>query len=151
MRFLIDLLAGALVALSLLVPRAHAQAPSVPFTPNINGQAPRPVVWTPVLLNSLGATVVSVVSSQAARLTNIYCYNPTGAVAYLQIFDVATAAGVTLNSTVPTLSLGIPTAQASGLGPAVTGIYFKNGIQVASTTTPTGNSAAVQHCNAAYN
>jgi hypothetical protein len=151
MRLIIDIVAGLLVAASLLLGHAHAQAPVVPYGQGASDNAPSPVVWTPVLLNGLGATVTAVKSNGPAKLAFIYCYNPTAAVAYLQIFDVATAAGVTLGVTTPKLSLGIPTAQASGLGPALIGINFLNGIQVASTTTVTGSSAASQNCNVAYN
>lgn len=140
----------ALALATLLLGPASAQQPVVPYSQNSAGQHPAPVQWVPVLLAGLTATVVSVVSSQPAHLAYIYCYNPSGAAAYLQIFDVATAAGVTIGVTSPKLSLGIPTLQASGFGPGVVGVQFKNGIQVASTTTATGSSTATMNCNAAY-
>lgn len=121
----------------------------------IFGPGPQPTIvqFFPVLLNALSTSVTAVKTSSAGRLGAIYCYNANASVAYLQIFDVATAAGVTLGSTVPKLSLGVPTAQSSGLGPAVLGITFQNGIQVAVTTTATGNSATASgmDCNAAVN
>ena len=150
MRFVIDILAGALVALSLLLGHARAQTPVVPYGQGAGDQTPSPVVWTPKLISSLGATATLVVG-QPAKLAFIYCYNPQAAVSYLQIFDAATAASVSVGSTAPKLSLGIPTAQASGLGPALIGINFINGIVVASTTTATGASGATQACNVAYN
>ena len=152
MRMLVDLLIGALVAASLLAVQATpapAQQPVVPYAQSAAGN-PLPVQWHPVLLASLGSTVTQV-KPRAGKLAFIYCYNPTAAVAYLQLFDAATAASVTLGTTAPVVSLGIPTLQAAGLGPAVIGLEFINGIQVASTTTPTGNTAASQNCNVAYN
>ncbi len=106
--------------------------------------------WTPMLLNAIAGTVVKVKGS-AGLLGTVYCYNPGGAVAYLQIFDVATAAGVTLGTTAPKLSLGIPSTLASGLGPAFVGIEFLAGIQVASTTTVNGNTGSSMDCNVTYN
>lgn len=151
MRIIIDLIAGLMVALSLLVPKAHAQQPVIPYVEGTSKSTASPVKWTPVLLAGQTSTVTSVVSGQPAKLGYVYCYNGTGAVAYLQIFDAATAGAVMVGTTAPKLSLGIPTAQASGLGPALIGVTFALGIQVASTTTATGSSTATMDCNAGYN
>ena len=106
--------------------------------------------WSPKLLNGLTSTV-TLVTGSGGVLGTVYCYNANGSVAYLQIFDVATAAGVTVGTTVPKLSLGIPSALASGTGPTSVGIEFVNGIQVASTTSATGSSSATMDCNVTFN
>lgn len=136
--------------LALCVTLARAQQPVIPYThlPATGGSAS--VDSQPKLLVSLGATPTLVVA-RPARLGIVYCYNNTGAPAYIQLFDAASTASVTVGSTTPVLSLGIPTVLASGIGPAVIGIAFKNGIVVASTTTATGNTGATMDCNATYN
>jgi hypothetical protein len=60
---------------------------------------------------------------------------------FLQIFDVATAAGVTLGTTPPKISVGFAASSANGWGPATIGYSFANGVQVAITTTSTGSTA----------
>lgn len=140
-----------LCALVWFVTPLDAQTPIVPYGQSTVGQLPTAVQWTPVLLNSLGGTVTSVKSNGPARLAYVYCYNSQSSVSYIQIFDAATSGAVTLGSTTPKLSLGIPATSASGLGPAEIGIQFQNGIQVASTSSATGASAASQDCNVAYN
>ena len=117
-----------------------------------NGQLNCVEGWLPKLLNGLTNSATSVKSSNQAVLGTIYCYNPSNAVAYIQLFDVATAAGVTLGTTVPKLSLGVPTAQASGTGPTAVGILFYNGLQVAATTTATGSTApsTAMDCSVTY-
>lgn len=140
---------GLSLACGLAVP-AYGQAGVQIF-----GAGPQPTVvqFFPLLLNALSTSVTAVKSSSAGRLGAIYCYNSNASVAYIQIFDAATPAAVTLGTTVPKLSLGVPTVQSSGLGPAVLGITFVNGIQVAVTTTATGNSATASgmDCNVAVN
>jgi len=108
--------------------------------------------WLPKLLNGLTTTVTAVKTSQQALLGTVYCYNPNSSVAYIQLFDVATAAGVTLATTVPKLSLGIPATTASGTGPTAVGITFYNGLQAAVTTTATGNTAPsiAMDCDVTY-
>lgn len=109
--------------------------------------------WLPKLLNALSTTVTSIKSSNRGSLGEVYCYNPNASVAYIQLFDVATAAAVTLGTTVPIQSFGIPSALASGVGPTAVGISFQNGLQAAVTTTATGNSALSTgvDCNVTYN
>ena len=86
----------------------------------------------------LSTTVVAVKTS-AGTLGGWYIYNPNTAVAYVQIFDVAQGS-VTLNSTRPNLSLGIPPSGAANITiPA--GITFGTAISIAATTTPSGSSA----------
>ena len=94
---------------------------------------------TPVLKNGLSTTVFSVVASQAAVLDDYFIYNPNSSVAYVQIFDVATSGGVTLGTTTPKWSVGIPAQSAANV--ARLGLAFANGIQVAATTSATGSGA----------
>lgn len=94
---------------------------------------------TPVLKNGLTNAASAVVSSTAATLSSYYVYNPNSSVAYIQLFDVATAGAVTLGTTVPKWSIGIPATSGANLSNV--NLSFANGIQVAATTTATGLTA----------
>lgn len=108
-----------------------------------------PTNETPVLKNGLTNTASSVISSQAATLKSYYCYNPNATVAYVQIFDVATAGAVTVGTTTPKWSIGIPATSAANLR---INLSFASGIQVAATTTATGSTApgTALDCNFSY-
>lgn len=85
-------------------------------------------------------TTVRTVKGTAGKLGGYYVYNPNTSVAYVQVFDVATATSVTLGVTVPDLVLGIPASAGANLL-SDTGIDFANGIKLAVTTTETGSTA----------
>jgi hypothetical protein len=68
-----------------------------------------------------------------------FIYNPNDSVAYLQFFDSAT---VILGTTVPALSLGIPGGGGANMMSDI-GIVFNNALQLAVTTTSSGNTAPV--------
>lgn len=106
--------------------------------------------WNQKLLNGLAGTVTAVKSSAAGQVSVLYCYNGSGALAYLQVFDAATAGSVTLGSTAPSSSWAVPNTQAAGFAVSLVGVQFTNGIQVASTTTATGATGASMDCNAIY-
>jgi hypothetical protein len=110
--------------------------------------------WSPKLANGLSTAVTSVKTS-AGELGSYHCLNQSGAVAYVQVFDAASAGAITLGSTVPTLSFGLPAASSLPGGGNLewsNGIHFANGIQVAATTTATGSSApsTAVDCNFAF-
>jgi len=109
-----------------------------------------PTSNTPVLKNGLTNTASAVVSSTAAVLNDYYVYNPNASVAYVQIYDVATAGGVTVGTTTPKWSIGIPAT--SGANITNLNLTFANGIQVAATTTATGSTApgTALDCNFGY-
>jgi hypothetical protein len=104
--------------------------------------------WTPYLDNGQSTTVTTVKGS-AGELGAYHCLNPNASAAYVQIFD--TAGAVTLGSTVPVLSLGLPASDGGNLEWTM-GIHFANGIKVAATTTATGSTAPGTNvdCNFAY-
>ncbi len=88
----------------------------------------------------LTATVVSVKSSAAGELGGYIVYNPNSSVAYIQVFDVATAAGVTPGTTRPDMVIPVPQTSGANLEFA-NGVSFANGIQIAATTTDSGSTA----------
>ncbi len=85
-------------------------------------------------------TTVRTVKEVAGVLTGWYVYNPNAVVAFLQFFDVAAGTSVTLATTVPDLSFGVPTVAAANLLDGA-GIPFANGIKFACTTTEDGLTA----------
>ena len=104
--------------------------------------------WTPFLDNAQSTTVTTVKGS-AGELGAYHCLNPNSAAAYVQIFD--TAGTVTLGSTTPVLSLGLPASDGGNLEWTM-GVHFANGIKVAATTTATGSTApgTAVDCNFAF-
>lgn len=96
---------------------------------------------------SIGGTVTAVKTS-AGQVYGYHFLNTTAAVAYVQIFNLATGS-VTLGTTSPTLSIGIP---ASG-GATVNfdkGIAFGTAISFACTTTRSGSTGATVDVNFFY-
>jgi hypothetical protein len=104
--------------------------------------------WTPFLDAAQGAAVTTV-KSGAGELGAYHCLNPNASAVYVQIFD--TSGAVTLGSTVPVLSLGLPASDGGNLEWTM-GIHFANAIKVAATTTATGSTApgTAVDCNFAY-
>jgi hypothetical protein len=86
---------------------------------------------------SIAATVTSVKAS-AGQLYGWYIYNPNASVAYVQIFDLATGS-VTLGTTTPKMSLGIPAGSAANIELS-NGIAFATAISIAITTTRAGST-----------
>jgi len=69
-----------------------------------------------------------------------YFFNNNSTVAYCQIFDVSSTGSVTLGTTAPTMSFGIPAFGGANAFPTQ-GIKFSNGIVIAMTTTRAGSTA----------
>jgi hypothetical protein len=109
--------------------------------------------WTPSRLSALSTTVTAIKSSAAGSLGMLVCGNPNASIIFIQVFDVATAGGVTLGTTAPTLSFQVDASSSIGFALPVNGMAFANGIQVAATTTATGNTApgTAANCNAGFN
>lgn len=85
-------------------------------------------------------TTVQTVKGTVGTLAGYMIYNPNSSVAYVQLFDVATATSVTLGTTVPDVILPIPATSGANIL-SDTGIAFANGIKLACTTTATGLTA----------
>lgn len=95
----------------------------------------------------LSTTVTAIKSSAQGKLGGWVLFNPNSTNAFLQIFNVATAGAVTLGTTVPVLSVGLPPfGGANIIDP--TGTDFSAGIQVAATTTEAGSSALTTNITA---
>lgn len=107
--------------------------------------------WTPKLLNGLSNTAVAIKAS-AGQLAKLYCYNPNSSVAYIQVYNVA-AASVTVGTTTPLQSYGIPATQAAGFSLAFGGDTYTTAISAAATTAATNGTApsTAVDCNVTYN
>jgi hypothetical protein len=81
-------------------------------------------------------TTVRKPKATSGILAGWYIYNPNSVVAYVQFFD--TADTVTLGTTVPKNSFGIPATSAANSPCAAT---YAKGIQLACATTATGSTA----------
>lgn len=81
---------------------------------------------------------VQTVKSTAGSLVGWYLFNPAATTCYIQIFD--TAGSVTLGTTAPALSFGLPAGGAANVGSNMSGVAFANAIKIASTTTRAGST-----------
>ena len=97
--------------------------------------------------NSLAGTAV-LVQAGALILTAVHAINTTAADAYLQLFDAAAIADVTVGTTIPDWvvmsDFGVGLVSVSDGLPSF-GLSFRNGLVVASTTTPINSTGATQH------
>lgn len=96
-----------------------------------------------------GTKVAIVAGAGHVKLCTLQALNTTGAVAYLQLFELPSGS-VTVGTTAPTLSFGIP---ASGQ----LSVTFEHGLQLtgtgltaAGTTTRTGSTGAAIDINLVY-
>lgn len=106
----------------------------VASTPTIDGA----VAMTTAFTSTLGSTIFAIKASQG----NLYGYdifNPAAAACFLQIFDVASGS-VTLGTTVPKISSGIPIAGAKIIATDKALLNSTTGLSAAFTTTATGNT-----------
>jgi hypothetical protein len=84
-------------------------------------------------------TTKQAVKASAGTFGGYYIYNPNATVAYLQVFDVASAS-VTLGTTVPDMIFAIPAASAANIE-ITCGVNMATAITLACTTTATGLTA----------
>lgn len=78
-------------------------------------------------------------------LVDFHGINTTGSAAYIQLFNAALAADVTVGTTVPTRVLTVAASGSASDALPNDGIRFPLGIVAASTTTATGSTGATQH------
>lgn len=101
-----------------------------------------PASLTPVRFTDL-TNVARVIKATRGRVTWYHIYNPNSVVIYVHFYDLA-AASVVVGTTVPVVSLAIPSITGAPVtldGSVLYGIPFATAISVAATTTPTGGTA----------
>lgn len=91
-----------------------------------------------VATGSITATATAVKAS-AGQVYGWYFYNPNASVAYVQFFNTA-AASVTLGTTAPVYSLGIPATSGANVM-LETGIAHSTAIAIGVTTTRAGSTS----------
>ena len=96
-------------------------------------------VYADTLDDSPGLTLKA---SSAGLFYGCVMQNTAAAITYIQFHDKATLGAVTLGSTVPTFVFGIAASGSLAIF-FETPIKFVNGLQVFSTTTQGGSSAAI--------
>lgn len=95
-----------------------------------------------VYSNTTGATNAPVVAKVGACLLCGYNFSNTNAgTVYVQFFDAATTAGITLGTTAPKFSIAVPAGGGVTDGLYTFGPGFTNGVVVACTTTAAGSTA----------
>jgi len=100
-------------------------------------------------LTTTQLATLTTVKSSGGTLYAVDVYNPSTGIGYLQVFD---AVGVTVGTTLPSLSLPVLAASAREFVFGDSGVNFVNSIQIAATTLPTGSVApnAAMVVNAIY-
>ena len=90
--------------------------------------------------STLTNTVVNIgTANTAGVVAGWYIYNSNNVVTYVQFFNTQ-ASGVTLGTTAPVYSIGIPALSAANLM-SPTGINHSTAISIAATTTRAGSTA----------
>jgi len=91
--------------------------------------------------NALLTNSTVLVTAGMHNLYSVDFYNSNAFIAYVQIFDAASAAAVTLGTTAPKLSYPVPAGGWWDKNLADIGASFVNGIVAAATATSTGSLA----------
>lgn len=98
----------------------------------------------------VAGTVLELAASGPQRLRSVVVLNTTGAVAYLQVFNKV-AASVTIGTTTPTLSIGLPASSAMALSLPEEGWNVGGtGLSLAGTTARTGATGAAIDVNIGF-
>jgi hypothetical protein len=95
-----------------------------------------------IIKDSVGATAI-LVKSGKIDVDLVHAINTVAAASYLQLFDAAAAADVTVGTTLPHVVLKSAASDPADL--LLDGCVFQLGVVVASTTTALGNTGATQH------
>jgi hypothetical protein len=102
----------------------------------------------PLRLSALTNAVRTIKGTGGGLLNAYYLYNSDTNVIFIQFFDAAKTTDVTLGTTVPKWSIGIPGGQAANVSRLK--LQFSDGIQVACTATETGAGAPGAPANANF-
>ena len=97
---------------------------------------------------AFGSTIASnlqtavLVKAAPGQLLGLDITNTSTAVAFIGMFDVATAGSVTLGTTIPKVSFGIAGSASRTVTVGDVWVQFNTGMVMAATTTPTGSTTA---------
>lgn len=99
------------------------------------------VPYTNATLTSTAVLVSARTSPSTPFLLLYNLSNPNSVTIYVQFFDSKTSAAVTVGTTAPLFWIAIPANSGVTDNALPFNIPFANGIVIAATTTPTGNTA----------
>lgn len=85
-------------------------------------------------------TTLTVIAAKPSNLSGYNFANPNTSIVYIQLFDAASASGITLGTTAPAVSIAVPAVGVTDSFPT-SGVAFQLGIVAAATTTATGSTA----------
>jgi len=89
---------------------------------------------------TIGATATNIgTSNTAGQVGGWYIFNSNASTVYVQFFNTQ-ASGVSLGSTAPVYSFGIPAGAAANVQPGMVGIAHSTAISIAITTTRSGST-----------
>ncbi len=91
--------------------------------------------------NTALAGTATLAKTGKCSLAGFHFFNTSTSAAYVQFFDKATAAEVTLATTTPAFVIGLP-GSGGATRTHASRIQFTNGMVIASTTTATGSSSS---------
>lgn len=95
--------------------------------------------WS-IATGTIAATKTDIgTANTAGQVGGWYFYNANASVAYVQFFN-AQASAVTLGTTAPVYSLGIPATSAANVAPGMVGLNHATAISIAVTTTRSGST-----------
>lgn len=95
--------------------------------------------WS-IATGTIAATKTDIgTANTAGQVGGWFVYNPNATVAYVQFFN-AQASAVTLGTTAPVYSLGIPATSAANVAPGMVGLAHATAISIAVTTTRAGST-----------
>jgi hypothetical protein len=95
---------------------------------------------TPVLVDGFTGVLATplFVRGPSCDLVGYHIYNPSNATAFVHFYDSTAAPSV--GTTVSVWAIGIPTLEQAFMTFPVAGLFFRNGLWVAATTTDSGST-----------
>lgn len=105
---------------------------------------------SPKFLLNVTNSPVSLRASSNVAIGAFNIVNPNAAISYVQLFDALAANAVTLGTTLPTAWLAVAANGVLSDSFPGNGVEFPNGIVIAATTTPTGNTAPSSALNVQF-
>lgn len=96
--------------------------------------------WSPKVFSAAASAAKTLINNAACTFGgHLTIYNPNATVSYIQVFDAAATASVTVGTTVAVALIIIPATSAANVE-VTNGVHMASGIVIAATTTATGST-----------
>lgn len=96
--------------------------------------------WLPKVFSAAASAAKTLINAAACTFGgHLTIYNPNATVAYIQVFDAAATASVTVGTTVAVALIIVPATSAANVE-VTNGVHMASGIVIAATTTATGST-----------